>query len=154
MIARHGAVDRPAVSSIAETPQPRRASSRPRGRRVAHVIALLAGSSMVATGLWAFVAPDVFFERIASFEPFNAHFIRDLASFQIGLGAVLILATRWNDALLVGLGAAAIGSAWHLVSHVIDYGDGSGASDLVMFTLTPLILVTGVVAGSRQRHLS
>jgi multicomponent Na+:H+ antiporter subunit D len=54
------------------------------------------------------IAPTSFFEQAATFEPYNAHFIRDLGAFQIGLGAVLLLAAFSRDALLVALAGTTI----------------------------------------------
>ena len=31
-------------------------------------------------GIWAFVAPRSFFDTLATFEPFNAHFVRDVGA--------------------------------------------------------------------------
>jgi hypothetical protein len=38
------------------------------------------------------VAPEAFFEAVATFEPLNAHLIRDVGACMVGLGAVLLLA--------------------------------------------------------------
>ena len=42
--------------------------------------------------VWALAAPKLFFESVATFEPYNQHFVEDLGAFQIGLGAVLAAA--------------------------------------------------------------
>jgi hypothetical protein len=41
------------------------------------------------------VDPRSFFTALAAFEPYNQHFIQDIGAFQIGLGAVLLLAGVW-----------------------------------------------------------
>jgi hypothetical protein len=43
-------------------------------------------------GAWAFADPESFFDEVATFEPYNQHLIQDVGAFQIGLGAVLLIA--------------------------------------------------------------
>ena len=113
-------------------------------------VAVGAGLIFLAFGLWAMVAPHSFFDAVARFEPYNQHFVQDVGAFQIGLGAVLILsvidATR--GALPVALMGVGIGSAAHLVSHLVglDLG-GTPETDIPFFAaVTLLLLVTGVMA--------
>jgi len=100
-------------------------------------------------GLWAFADPESFFEEVATFEPYNQHFIQDIGAFQIGLGAVLLLAVLvpGQDALAVGLLGTGAGSAVHVVSHIIgnDLG-GRPESDIPIFiALTLVLLVPGAL---------
>lgn len=103
----------------------------------------------MALGLWAMVDPRSFFERVALFEPYNQHFLQDLGAFQIGLGAVLLLAGLRThlDALTVSLIGVGIGGAIHAVSHVIgvDLG-GRPAIDIPVFGgLAAVLLVAGAM---------
>jgi hypothetical protein len=110
-------------------------------------IAVVGGLLFVGFGLWAFAAPRSFFDTVAVFEPYNAHFIRDIGAFQVGLGAVLLLATWWRDALLVALSGVAVGAAFHVVSHIIDRdAGGDPATDIPFFALIALLLAGGAVA--------
>ncbi len=59
--------------------------------RFAHVVAVGVGLVFVGAWMWAFVAPRSSFASAAAFEPYNAHIVRDLGAFQLGLGAVLLL---------------------------------------------------------------
>ena len=60
-------------------------------------------------------------EQAATFEPYNAHLIRDIGAFQLGLGAVsLLLATRLRDTLLAALTDVAIGAIAHTAAHILD----------------------------------
>jgi hypothetical protein len=100
-------------------------------------------------GVWAFADPESFFDEVATFEPYNQHFIQDIGAFQIGLGAVLLLAVLvpGQDALAVGLLGTGAGSAVHVVSHIIgnDLG-GRPESDIPIFiALTLVLLVPGVL---------
>lgn len=110
---------------------------------------------MAALGLWAMVDPQSFFERVAMFEPYNQHFLQDLGSFQIGLGAVLLLAGLLSnlDALTVALVGVGTGGALHAVSHVIgiDLG-GRPAIDIPVFGgLALVLLVVGAMRWRRQK---
>ncbi len=118
-----------------------RLNSAPRG------IALVAGLASAALGAWAMAAPMSFFESVARFEPYNQHFLQDIGAFQVGLGAVLLLAC-WRsptDGLAVALLGVGIGSAAHTVSHLIgtDLG-GNPPVDIPFFLgLTVLLLWAG-----------
>ena len=112
-------------------------------------IGVLGGVSFLASGLWAIIAPESFFNAAATFEPYNQHFVQDIGAFQIGLGAVLLLAAirAQADALAVGLIGVGVGSAAHAVSHVIgrDLG-GKPEADIPLFAgLAMLLLVAGLV---------
>jgi hypothetical protein len=67
-------------------------------------------------------------------------------AFQVGLGAVLLLATisAGADALAVGLLGVGAGSAAHTISHLVglDLG-GTPARDIPLFTVLTLVLVGG-----------
>jgi hypothetical protein len=99
------------------------------------------------------VGPKSFFETVATFEPYNQHFVQDIGAFQIGLGAVLLLAVVWTqaDALTVGLVGVGIGSAAHTVSHVIgrELG-GTPELDIPLTALMSLLLLAGGLWRWRQ----
>jgi hypothetical protein len=107
------------------------------------LVALVAGLLTVAAGVWAFLAPSSFFRSVATFRPYNRHFIHDIGAFQIGLGLALLLALRWNDALFVALTASGVGAAVHVVSHILDHNlGGRTATDLLglgVLAVAPLI---------------
>jgi hypothetical protein len=89
--------------------------------RLASAVAILIGLQFVALGAWAMLAPRSFFETVALFEPYNQHFLQDVGAFQVGLGAVLLLASvgLGADALTVALAGVGVGAALHAVSHII-----------------------------------
>ena len=103
--------------------------------------------SWIANGFWAFLSPQTFYDRLATFPPYNVHFLHDIGAFSIGLGAVIVLALlRWSAlrSALVGVG---IGSAVHVVSHVIDYERKPSVADIVLLGLFTLVtLVAGAAA--------
>ena len=117
------------------------------------LVAVLGGAFFLGSGLWAMVAPEAFFEAAATFEPFNAHLIRDVGAFMVGLGAVLLLAAARPavEALAVALSGVGIGAAAHTVSHVVDRDHGgTPAVDIPVWTLLSLVLLGAGLA--RWRH--
>jgi len=117
------------------------------------LVAVLGGVFFLGSGLWAMVAPKAFFEAAATFEPFNAHFVRDVGAFMVGLGAVLLLAAARPavDALAVALCGVGVGAVAHTVSHVVDRDHGgTPAVDIPVWTLLSLVLLWAGVARWRQ----
>jgi hypothetical protein len=112
-------------------------------------VGVIAGIFFLAFGLWAMIAPGSFFQAVAAFDPYNQHFVQDIGAFQIGLGAVLLLAgiPARADALAVALIGVGVGSAAHTLSHVLgrDLG-GKPNVDIPLFAvLSVLLLAAGVV---------
>ena len=60
------------------------------------IVAVLIGMFFFASGLWAMITPESFFESAATFEPFNAHLLRDVGAFMIGLGAEQVSQMRYD----------------------------------------------------------
>ena len=123
------------------------------GHRVPRAVAIIGGVGLVALGVWAMVDPRSFFDALARFEPYNQHFLQDIGAFQVGLGAVLLLAAvpARADGLAVALVGVGVGAALHAVSHVVgrDLG-GTPATDIPSFAaLAALLLAAG---GFRWRY--
>ena len=102
------------------------------------------------------VGPMSFFEALAAFEPYNQHFLQDIGAFQIGLGAVLLLAAISDsaDALAVGLVAVGLGSAAHTISHFAgrDLG-GTPAVDIPVLALLSLVLLAAGLVRWRENRV-
>lgn len=117
----------------------------PPGHWYPRAIAIVGGIFLLAFGAWAMVGPESFFDSVAVFEPYNQHFVQDIGAFQIGLGAVLLLAVGGRrDALAVGLVGVGLGSAAHTISHIIgtDLG-GTPAVDIPLFSVLSALLLAG-----------
>jgi hypothetical protein len=56
------------------------------------VVAIPVGLQFAVVGVWAMVDPRSFFDKLATFQPYNQHLLQDLGAFQVGLGVVLLLA--------------------------------------------------------------
>ncbi len=99
-------------------------------------------------GVWALAQPASFYGQIASFSPFNVHFLHDAGAFQIGLGLALILVVVLSDPILAVALAVGAASLLHVVAHVVDVNlGGQPARDIA--ALATLTAVLGVVAVAR-----
>ena len=124
--------------------------------RIPRAVAIVGGVTFMAVGVWAMVDPVTFFEAIAAFEPYNQHFVQDLGAFQIGLGAVLLLAgiPGRADGLTVALLGVGVGAALHTVSHLVgrDLG-GTPETDIPLFAgMAVLLLAAGALRWRHQRE--
>lgn len=121
--------------------------------RLPKYVAVGLGAVFLFLGLWAMSLPQRFFDTLAAFDPYNQHFVQDVGAFQIGLGAVLVLASLVanTDALAIALFGVGIGSAAHTVSHLIgvDLGGNPGLDIPTLIVISLLLLGAGV---SRWRH--
>ena len=125
------------------------------GTRLPRAVAIVGGVGFVAFGAWAMVDPRSFFEALAAFEPYNQHFLQDVGAFEIGLGAVLLLAgvPFRPDGLTVALVGVGVGAALHAVSHVVgqDLG-GTPERDIPAFVgMAALLLTAGWFRWSHTR---
>ena len=130
------------------------------GRSWPWYVAVAGGLVFLALGVWAMADPESFFDQVATFDPYNQHFVQDIGAFQIGLGVVLLLAVQREhpDGLAVALLGVGIGSAAHVVSHLIGHDlGGSPETDIPVFTVATVLLLAGGVAqwsraGGRRRR--
>lgn len=114
-------------------------------------VTILGGAAFVAFGLWAFVAPQSFFDQLATFDPYNPHLIRDIGAFQIGLGAVLLLVAFLPSAYAGALLGVGLGGAFHAVGHVIDRDlGGTPATDIPTFSFIAALLLWAGIAALRS----
>lgn len=83
---------------------------------------LILGLTQLAIGAWLLIDPDSFVDAIAPFGPADHHFLRDLGTFQAGMGIALLAAAgrpAWRAPILF---AALVASALHTVNHLFDIG--------------------------------
>jgi peptidoglycan/LPS O-acetylase OafA/YrhL len=123
----------------------------PADRRGPRIVALVAGVLLVLLGLWAFAAPRSFFDAVATYEPYNAHFVRDLGAFQFGLGMTLALVARMRDGLRAALLGVGGGALLHVSGHVLDRDmGGTPAVDIPFLAIMAVaLLIAAVYAGRR-----
>lgn len=119
--------------------------------RVASGITVVAILVFLVTGLWAMLAPASFYVWVAPFPPYNRHFLHDAGAFQIGLGATLLLALRWRNALFVTLLGVGAGATLHALSHILDRDLGGRRSDPLSLGLLAALLL---LAALRQWNVA
>lgn len=122
------------------------------GQRFVKAVVALAAIFQVGTGAWAFFAPESFYDAIATFPPYNVHFLHDIGAFLIGIGVALAAALLWRDALFVVLLGGAIGGSIHWVSHVLDRDHGGAASDPWTLGAFATLLAVALVLRSPLRN--
>jgi hypothetical protein len=122
-------------------------------RRGPTVIAatVICAASMLGLGIWAFGAPESF-SRFIDYAPYNRHLIHDVGAFQIGIGAALLLALAWSDALVVALSGFVVASALHTLSHAIDQHIGGHASDVPSLGLLTILAVYAIAVRLHRRQ--
>lgn len=109
------------------------------------IVAVAVGVFLLGSGVWAMLDPQSFFDSVATFEPYNRHFLLDIGAFQIGLGAVLLVAAGWPgaDALAMALLGVGVGSAAHVVSHAVTHDlGGTPETDIPFFSIITVLLLT------------
>ena len=93
------------------------------------------GAFQLAQGALMVLAPRTFFDQIGPFGAYNDHYIRDVATWYLALGAVFLVAAgrpRWRSPVLA---FAALQFGLHTLNHIVDVGDadklGIGIFDAV-----------------------
>lgn len=103
-------------ASAPAAPQPRVATGPVAAGLLAFgVLELLLALAMAAS-------PHAFFRAIGPFGAYNAHYIRDVASFEAAIGVVLLIALRRPSWRVPALALATIQFALHSLNHLLDIG--------------------------------
>ncbi|MFG3689341.1 PPOX class F420-dependent oxidoreductase [Micromonospora sp. NPDC047740] len=117
-------------------------------RALVRAVAALLGAAAVVVGVWALTRPDSFSSAVG-FPP-HQHFVHDVGAFQLGIGATLLLALIWSDALAVALAGYVVGGAAHTLSHVIDAHIGGSAAQTWVVGVSAVLALAALVARLRQ----
>lgn len=119
--------------------------------RWTRLLALVVGGSIAAQGLWAFSSPRSFYDVLATFEPYNAHFLRDIGSAMFGVGVAAVVAALHPRALVAGLAGLSAFQAVHVVSHVIDRDHGGNPGvDIPVFTVLAVLTLAALITELRS----
>jgi hypothetical protein len=123
-------------------------------RAVPAGVAALAATNLVL-GLWMVLAPRSFYDAIGPFGPYNAHYVRDVSTWQLAFGGALAVAVRrpsWRAPLL---GFAVLQFGLHTLNHVVDIGDADprwvGVFDAVTLGVTT-VLLAGLFRGALEQE--
>jgi hypothetical protein len=97
---------------------------------------------LLGLGLW--LTPDFFHDEIGPYGPRNDHYMGDLATWYLALGAATFAAIRRASWRVPVLALAFVQNALHSVNHLIDVGEADpswlGPANLVSLVLATLLL--------------
>jgi hypothetical protein len=98
------------------------------------------------TGLLLLFAPQWFYDNIASFAPYNQHFLGDVGAFILAFGIGLLFAIRQPERHRSLIGAAALGGLVHVGNHL--YADvlEQGATMHWLTNTIPLLVMALALA--------
>ncbi len=115
-------------------------TARERTRRALPAVLLILGVSQLALGLWMVISPGSFYDALGPFGDRNDHYLADVATFYLALGAAALVAARRPGWRLPVLGFAAIQYTLHAVNHLVDIGEADpgwvGPFDFVTLALS------------------
>jgi uncharacterized membrane protein len=102
------------------------------------------GAVQLVLGLLLWLTPGFFFDEIGPYGVRNDHYMGDLATWYIALGAATLVAVRDARWRVPVLAVALIQNTLHVVNHAIDVGNAEpewlGPANLVSLALTSLLL--------------
>ena len=114
-------------------------------------IAAVAGAAIFGlAGAWAFLAPRSFYDTIATWPPYNGHFIHDLGAFQLGLAVALVAALLHKDALMTVLVGAATAGLVHFAAHLEDRSLGGRPTDPLTICAIAFLMAIGALLRWRE----
>jgi hypothetical protein len=115
------------------------------------ILLIVFAATQLLLGVLLWLAPGFFHDEIGPYGPRNGHYMADLATFYLALGAVALVALRrvsWRVPLLA---FAVAEYTLHSVNHLIDVGE-SDPSWLGPANLTSLVLGTLLLAWMLRRE--
>jgi hypothetical protein len=105
---------------------------------------LLFAAAQLVLGLLLWLTPGFFFDEIGPYGSRNDHYMGDLATWYLALGAAALVSVRRASWRLPVLALAFAQYALHSVNHLIDIGDAHpkwlGPANFVSLVLTTVLL--------------
>jgi len=112
--------------------------------RFMRILLIAFGLGQLLLGLLLWLAPGFFFDEIGPYPPRNDHYMADLATFYLALGAVALVAVRRKSWRVPVLTLALVQYAFHSLNHLIDIGEADpswlGPANFASLLLTALLL--------------
>jgi hypothetical protein len=98
----------------------------------------------LATGLLLWLTPGFFYDEIGPFGPRNDHYMGDVATWYLALGAALLIAARRESWRVPVLAVALVQYVLHSINHLIDIGEADpswlGPADFVSLSLGTVLV--------------
>jgi PPOX class probable F420-dependent enzyme len=131
------------------TGEPSRAVASSRAADVTVVIVTaMSGLFMTGVGVWALGWPRNFAR--ATDYGYSGHFIHDAGAFQIGIGAGLLLALIWRDAITTVLAGFLVANTIHAANHIIDRDLGGHHTDAWLIGAASVLAAVALLARVRR----
>jgi divalent metal cation (Fe/Co/Zn/Cd) transporter len=87
------------------------------------ILLIVFAVTQILLGLLLWLTPGFFYDEIGPYGPRNDHYMADLATFYIALGAVALVALRRTPWRVPVLAVAAAEYLLHSLNHLIDVGE-------------------------------
>ena len=108
------------------------------------ILLIVFAATQLLVGALLWVTPGFFYDEVGPFGPRNDHYMGDVATFYLALGAVGLIAVRRESWRVPVLAFAVIAYALHSLNHLIDVGEADppwlGPADLALIALSTLLL--------------
>jgi hypothetical protein len=108
------------------------------------ILLIIFAATQLLLGVLLWVAPGFFYDQIGPFGARNDHYMGDVATFYLALGAVALVSVRrvaWRVPVLV---LAFVQYALHALNHLIDIGESDpgwlGPADFASLALGALLV--------------
>jgi peptidoglycan/LPS O-acetylase OafA/YrhL len=112
--------------------------------RFMRLLLIVFAAGQLILGLLLWLTPGFFYDEIGPYPPRNDHYMADLATFYLALGAVALASVareRWRVPVLT---LALVQYGLHSLNHLIDIGDSDpswlGPANFVSLVLTTVLL--------------
>jgi hypothetical protein len=115
------------------------------------ILLIVFALTQLLLGVLLWLAPGFFYDEIGPYGPRNDHYMADLATFYLALGAVALVALRRASWRVPVLAFAVVEYTLHSVNHLVDVGE-SDPSWLGPANLTSLVLGTLLLAWMLRRE--
>ena len=102
------------------------------------------GVAQLVLGALLWLTPGFFYDDVGPYPPRNDHYMGDLATFYLALGAAALVAVRRERWRIPVLAIALIQYVLHSVNHLLDIGEADpswyGPANLVALVLASALL--------------
>ena len=108
------------------------------------VLLIAFGAVQLGLGLLLWLTPGFFYDEIGPFGPRNDHYMGDVATWYLALGAATLVSVQRVSWRVPVLALALVQYALHALNHLIDVGEADpswlGPADFISLTLTAMLL--------------